>query len=667
LTETATTTDSERIAAIQRQLKAKDFADAENLVMQWLAEQPNNADALYFKAVVERAMGMLDRALSTLKTLLQQDPLYSRALQEQGHCYRQQNNREQAIHYYQQATKQNPSLIASWSALATLYRELGNTQAAEQAAAQVQQLHDTPPPLKVVMDLTARGKLAKAETLCKRFMQVNPKHTEGMRLLADIAQRMGALDEASLLLDNALLLRPDSAKLQIDRIQLARKCQHYEDAQQRAKQLLASDPNNPQFLSIAAVEAMHMGDYETAVRHFDRVLAKLPEDVITLTGKGHALKTLGDVDSAIACYKAALSAAPQYGEAWHALANLKTYRFSADERQQMLELHGLETLEHNSRIFIEFALGKAFEDMGDYAHSFSYYALGNEHKHRQSLYNAERMHEDLQGQIDTCTPALFAQFAGAGCRAPDPIFIVGLPRAGSTLLEQILSSHSMVDGTLELPNVLSLAQRLRRYSENVGYPEVLSELTADDYRAFGEAYIEDTRVHRQGAPYFIDKMPNNFRHIGLIKLMLPNAKIIDARRHPLACCFSGFKQLFAEGQEFSYDLNDLGRYYRDYVMLMDHWQSVLPGDVLTVNNEDVIADLEGQVRRILDFCALPFEAACLRYWETDRAVKTPSSEQVRRPVSDSGQHQWQHYDPWLGPLRAALGEELVTQSEKYGI
>jgi hypothetical protein len=308
------------------------------------------------------------------------------------------------------------------------------------------------------------------------------------------------------------------------------------------------------------------------------------------------------------------------------------------------------------RVHLSFALGKAHEDRGEYEPSFHHYEEGNALKRAQTRYSADAMSGELAKQAEVCTPELFDNHAGAGHSAPDPIFIVGLPRAGSTLLEQILASHSQVDGTLELPNILALAHRLRgRKAGQSRYPQVLHDLTREQLAKFGETFIEETRVHRQGAPFFIDKMPNNFRHIGLIHLILPNAKIIDARRAPMDCCFSGFKQLFAEGQEFTYGLEEVGRYYSDYVALMDHWDRVLPGKVLRVQHEDVLDDLEGQTRRMLEFCGLPFEEACLEFHKTDRAVRTASSEQVRRPINRKGQGAWKPFEPWLDPLKKALG------------
>jgi len=316
------------------------------------------------------------------------------------------------------------------------------------------------------------------------------------------------------------------------------------------------------------------------------------------------------------------------------------------------------------QVYLNFALGKAAEDAGDFAGAFSCYARGNDLKKAQVHYVAEETRRDFAEQMRACDRALFTAREGWGCPAPDPIFIVGLPRAGSTLLEQILSSHSQVDGTLELPNILSLAGRLRRQGRSPGkrpYPQNLADLSADELKKFGEQFMEDTRIHRQGAPLFIDKMPNNFRHIGLIKLILPNAKIIDARRAPMACCFSGYKQLFADGQLFSYSLADMGAYYRDYVDLMQHWDTVLPGQVLRVQHEDVVHDLEGQVRRMLDYCGLEFEEACLNFHQTERSVRTPSSEQVRQPIFDTALEQWRNFEPWLGPLKEALGPELATK------
>jgi hypothetical protein len=310
------------------------------------------------------------------------------------------------------------------------------------------------------------------------------------------------------------------------------------------------------------------------------------------------------------------------------------------------------------RYHLSFALGKALEDRAEYAASFEYYARGNSLKRATARYSIESLERSALQQESVCTADFFAARKGVGCPRFDPIFIVGLPRAGSTLLEQILASHSQVEGTMELAEIPRLALHLSGREGNTEasrYPAILAELTPESLAQLGEKYLQDTAVFRtSGKPRFIDKMPNNFRHIGLLHLILPNARIIDARREPLACCFSNFKQLFASGQEFTYSLEDLGRYYRAYVRLMSHWDAVLPGKVLRVQHESVVADLEGNVRRVLEFCGLPFEPACLEFWKTARTVRTASSEQVRRPIFREGLDQWRNFEPWLGPLREAL-------------
>ncbi|MDY7099189.1 MAG: sulfotransferase, partial [Pseudomonadota bacterium] len=443
----------------------------------------------------------------------------------------------------------------------------------------------------------------------------------------------------------------------LDYIDALRRRQNFAKALEEAEALYQRDPDNPLFQSRLAIECIQMGDYDRGLDLFDRVLEKLPNDPASLTSRGHALKTKGARGEAEASYKSAIAAKPDHGDAYYALANLKTYRFDDAQVDAMRAQMQRPDLAFMDRVHLSFALGKALEDAGEYADSFEFYRQGNDLKRAQTRYSADKMSEELAKQRDICTAELFAQKAGSGADAPDPIFILGLPRAGSTLLEQILASHSQVDGTLELPNILALAHRLRGRKAGVSrYPETLHDISADQFAKFGEEFIENTRIHRQGAPYFIDKMPNNFRHIGLIHLILPNAKIIDARRAPLDCCFSGFKQLFAEGQEFTYGLTEVGRYYADYVALMDHWDAVLPGKVLRVQHEDVLDDQEGQTRRMLDFLGLPFQEACLQFHKTDRAVRTASSEQVREPINRKGQGAWKPFEPWLDDLKTALGD-----------
>ncbi|WP_411817458.1 sulfotransferase [Hyphococcus sp. DH-69] len=636
------------------------FDKADQLLRTFLSEAPNHADALYMSAVCARYMRRFDDAVQFLDKLQKILPDFGRGLQERGHLFREQGESEKALNAYVRATQANPALEASWRAQSEIFAKLGRHGEAQNASRQVEHLQGLPRELIGVTNFVHEGKLLKAENLCRFFLQRNPRHVEGMRLLADIGIRLGVLDEADFLLESAIEFEPENIQLRLDYIQLLRKRQKFEAALAQARSLYDRDKNNPVFISQYAIENLQTGNIEEAIDLFDRVLEVLPNDPATLTSRGHALKTWGQQEKAISSYRLAYRAKPDHGDAFYGLANLKTYSFTDEEIALMQDAEASDQTAFRDRIHLYFALGKAFEDRKEYEASFSYYARGNELKRINSTYSADTMAEELENQKKVCTTALFSKFEDAGHSAPDPIFIVGLPRAGSTLLEQILASHSQVDGTLELPNILSLSQSLRGRNHNSGtYPEILGELTPERLKEMGEEYIEGTRIHRQNAPYFVDKMPNNFRHIGLIHLILPNAKIIDARREPMACCFSGFKQLFAEGQEFTYGLEQIGQYYRGYVELMRHWDSVLPGKILRVHHEDVVDDLEGQVRRILDYCDLPFEQNCLEYYATERSVRTASSEQVRRPIQRSGLAQWKNFEPYLGPLKEALGPVLT--------
>lgn len=649
------------VASIQDKIVAKRFDDALDELTTVLDSDPDNMDALYMSAVCHRYTHNFDTALELLARLKALAPENGRAHQEEAHAYRDMGNPELALEAYARACRYNPALVASWKGRLDILSRQGRTEQASQIAANLKSIQDLPQPLLAVIDLVAQGRLLKAEDLCRRFLQKIPHHTEGMRLLADIGSRLGVLDDAEFLLESALKIEPRNIRVHIDYIRVLRKRQKFAQALEQAQRLLATNPQNPQFQSLFAIESMQTGDYETALEEFDKILEQLPADPVTHTSKGHAFKTLGRYEDAVDAYHTAIGHAPNHGEAYYSLANLKVYSFADTEITQMQEQEANRNLSHMDRVYLQFALGKAYEDRSEYEQAFRYYASGNALKKSLGTYDATTMSEDLKAQREICTQELFERRKGTGHDAPDPIFVVGLPRAGSTLIEQILSSHSLVDGTLELPNILSLSQRLRRrgrQGDNSPYPQILNELSDEELESFGKQFIEDTRIHRQDAPRFIDKMPNNFRHIGLIHLILPNAKIIDARRHPMSCCFSGFKQLFAEGQEFTYDLDDMGRYYCDYVELMDHWDAVLPGKVLRVQYEEVVNDTESEVRRMLDFCGLPFEEACVRFYETKRSVRTPSSEQVRQPIYTSGLEQWRHFEPWLDPLKSALAPVL---------
>jgi tetratricopeptide (TPR) repeat protein len=640
----------------QEALQANAFERGLALAEAILADVPNDAEALYIAAVANRYLARHQDSQDYLDRLHAQIPEYGRAWQEAGHLARATGDTEQAIEAYGRAVRFNPALAASWRAQAELLEAAGRMGEATTARSQERRLLALPKELIAVTHHLHEGRPLRAEEICRHFLRRNPKNVEAMRLLAQIGLRLGILDDAEFLLESAAAFEPDNIQVRLDYIDVLRKRQKFAHSCEEAEALYQRDPDSPLFQSHLAIESMQTGNYDRAFELFDSVLARLPGDPATLTSRGHALKTVGDQERAVASYRAAIAARPGHGDAYYALANLKTYRFTEVELAAMQGQAARTDIGFMDRVHLAFALGKAFEDRAEHAQSFRFYELGNDLKRRQTGYDADRMTAEMDAQKKVCTSELFESKANVGSRVRDPIFILGLPRAGSTLLEQILASHSQIDGTLELPNILALAHKLRgRKAGKSRYPEVLHDLDADQFAEMGNRFIEDTRIHRQGAPFFIDKMPNNFRHIGLIHLILPNATIIDARRDAMDCCFSGFKQLFAEGQDFTYGLTEIGRYYRDYVGLMGHWDSVLPGRVLRVNHEDVLDDLEGQTRRMLDHIGLPFEEACLDFHRTERAVRTASSEQVRRPLNRSGQGAWKPYAPWLSELQKELG------------
>ncbi len=643
-------------------LQGGDPAAAARFAGTVLEQAPDDHEALYLRAVALRYLKQFDEALSTLQQLKALRPGYGRAWQEEGHLFSRTGDDDSAIRAYEEAITHNPALAASWNALTSLYQRTGRQTEADRARAQFQRLSGLPRELVSVASFMHEGRLYKAERLCRAFLQTHPHHPEAMRLLANLGVKLHVLDDAEFLLESVLEFEPEFIIARVDYVDVLQRRQKYQRALEEAQKLCDLDPDNPAFQTLYANQCMSVGDYDKALEIYDQALREMPDNSQVHLVRGHALKTVGRQQEAIEAYHKAAHHRPRFGDAWWSLANLKTYTFTDEEIGVMRQQEAAEGTSLVDRYHLCFALGKALEDRRDWADSFEHYRRGNAMKRQETRYSMERTTRDFDLQRETCIPELFRKYEGAGHSAPDPIFIVGLPRAGSTLLEQILASHSMVDGTLELPNIMALAHRLdgrRRVDDEPRYPGVLTDLPAGKLAQFGQEYLDDTAIYRQQAPFFTDKMPNNFRHIGLIRLILPNAKIIDARRHPMACCFSGFKQLFAEGQEFTYGLEQVGRYYRDYVELMEHWDRVLPGHILRVQHEDVVHDLETQVRRILEFCGLPFEQACLDFHRTDRVVRTASSEQVRQPISTGGLEQWKHYEPWLDPLKEALGPALT--------
>jgi tetratricopeptide (TPR) repeat protein len=611
-------------------------------------------------------LNRIPEALGTLQRLEQQHPQFSLLHQERGHCYISLRDAPRAIESFLKGVNLNPALATSWSMLERLYHMMGEAESEATAARQVSSLKCLPPEVVRAGSLFSDGELPAAENILQAYLLNEGTHVEALRLLGRIEHQRNMLDEAELRFEAALKLAPDYRAARVDYVHLLMEGQKYLLAQEESHILLQLEPGNRDYLSLHAAACVGLGRHEEALVIYRRLLAGSPESSDLHVALGHSLKSIGRQKEAIESYKTAAAVTPGFGDAYWSLANLKTYRFSENDIAHMRAEEASPTVSAVDRYHLCFALGKACEDQKEYAESWQFYERGNRLKHAESRYDPQLTEISTREQIEVCTTEFFAARAGAGTTEPDPIFILGLPRSGSTLLEQILASHSQIEGTQELPDIQRIAAGLSRIRSDVDctrYPRVLAELAPDDFRNLGERYLTGTRAYRRNKPLFIDKMPNNFRHIGLIHLMLPNARIIDARREPMACCFSNLKQLFARGQEFTYSTEDIARYYRTYLDLMRHWDTVLPGRVLTVWYEDVVADLDGNVRRMLEFCGVKFEPACVEFYKTKRTVYTASSEQVRQPLFHEGVYQWQNYESWLGSLKEALGDALVRYRE----
>ena len=645
------------VGRIRKLLEGSEFGPALAAAQALRAQVPENRDVLYMIAVSLRYLQRIPEALTMLAELERRHPGYSRVFQERGHCHVAMRSAEPAIEAFVRAVTLNPSLPASWNALQVLFRMAGRQADADNAAREAAKLANLPAEILTAYSMFADGEISAAEHVVRQYLLTHGNHIDGMRLLAQIGMKLDVVDDAELLLEQVLVLAPDYHAARYEyALALLNRHKHVR-AREEMEKLLATDPNNRVYRTTRATVCVGFGDYAQALPLYREILAETPNDPELHLSIGHALKTLGQTQDAIESYRAATAVRPQYGEAYWSLANLKTYRFTDAEIAGMRAWEAAN-VQPADRYHLCFALGKALEDRGEYAESFAFYERGNALKKTECRYRPEPLERNARLQAAVCTREFFAARQGFGCPDPSPIFIVGLPRSGSTLIEQILSSHSRVEGTMELADIPRLVQDLRGREQTDSaprYPGVLADLGAQEFMRVGEKYLDDTRLYRRGKPFFIDKMPNNFRHLGLIHLLLPNAKIIDARRDPIACCFSNYKQLFASGQQFTYSIEDIARYYRMYAELMAHWNEVLPGRILRIQHEDVVEDLAGNVRRLLDFCELDFETACLEFYKTERTVHSASSEQVRRPIYREGVDQWRHYEPWLGPLKEALG------------
>lgn len=662
MTASAATGTFEQALAHAARLLERDPALAEQQAREILHAVDGHPAALHLLAAARAAQGDARGALDILEPLAQAQPTWAPAHFDLGLTRARRGEAAAAVAALRHALELAPDLPQGWRLLGDQLYAMGEREAASEAYVMHVRHGANDPRLLAAGVALAGERISDAERLLREHLREMPTDVAAIRMFAELAARIGKADEARQLLERCLELAPGFHAARQNYALLLHRSNQPEQALVEIEHLLAVEPEHPAHRNLKAVVLCRTGDYATAIDLYAALLAEYPDNAQVWMSYGHALKTAGLTARAIEAYRRALAIQPSFGEVWWSLANLKTFRFSDDEVATMRTQLGRTDLSDDDRLHLDFALGKALEDAGEYAASFDHYAAGNARRHAQLHYDPAETHARVEHIRRQYTREFFAARAGSGSAARDPIFIVGLPRSGSTLIEQILSSHSQVEGTMELPEVTSITRLLREQAEGDGampYHEALARLDADALRELGERYLAHTRIHRKtSAPLFIDKMPNNFMHIGLIQLMLPNAIIIDARRHPMACCFSGFKQHFARGQSFSYRLDDLARYYTDYVRLMAHFDAVLPGRVHRVIYERMVEDTEGEVRRLLAHCGLPFEEACLRFFENERPVRTASSEQVRRPIYREGMDQWRHYAPWLAPLEQGLGEVL---------
>ncbi len=569
---------------------------------------------------------------------------------------------DEAIAALRRAVSLKPDLPDAWRALGDHYSALEMREAADAAFAQHLRYSTRDPKLMNAALALTENRIPEAESQLRDYLKRFPTDVLAIRMLAEVAARIGRMHDAETLLARCVQLAPGFRMARQNYAMVLHRQNKWTAALAEVDHLLQDEPSNPGLRNLKAAVLGRVGEYDDSIRLYRAVLADYPRQPKVWMSLGHALKTANQNAEAIEAYRRCIELAPQFGEVWWSLANLKTFRFTAEEIATMRAQLERDDLTNDDRFHFHFSLGKALEDQHEYPPSFDHYAQGNALRRKLIRYDAAENAAHVTRSKRLFTREFFAARAGAGDPAPDPVFIVGLPRSGSTLVEQILASHSQVEGTQELPDITMMARMVANRTsraEGTAYPRALEKYSPEELQALGERYMTQTRIQRKTSrPYFIDKMPNNFAHVGLIQLILPNAKIIDARRHPLGCCFSCFKQHFARGQAFTYELAELGGYYRDYVELMAHFDQVLPGRVHRVFYENMVEDTEAEVRRLLEYCGLPFEEGVLRFHENQRAVRTASSEQVRQPIFREGLDQWKHFEPWLGPLRDSLGPVL---------
>ena len=627
-----------------------------------LRAAPGHPEGVILLACAKRALGETQDALAIFHELTSQRADSARAYLEFGRTLLEAGEADQAILSLRRAVHLEPFQPDGWRTLAEALERQGSAQEALDARARLSVAEREMADLASASTALRLGDFAAAERAVRSHLARKPTDPDGLRILAEIGVRIGRMQDAERFYRSSLKHAPDLVAARHGLAVLLHRMGRSQEALAELEHMLAADPANQGLSNLKATLLASIGEYDGVISTYAEGLRTHPIQPRGWLSYGHALKTVGRIPECVEAYRKAIQQKPSLGEAYWSLANLKTFRFEADEVAAMREAITQPNVGEADKVHLYYSLGKALEDAKDFAGAFQAYADGARLRRGQIRYDAAETSGHVHASRELFTADYFHRRAGQGASHADPIFVVGLPRAGSTLIEQILASHSQVEGTMELPDINTIAQMIgarRRPTDISKYPSALGAMTPQDVRRFGDLYMERTRIQRKTAkPYFVDKMPNNFQHVGLILTILPNAKIIDARRHPMGNCFSAFKQHFARGHNFSYDLNELGRYYYDYIALMAHFDKAAPGRVHRVIYERMVSDTENEIRALLDYCGLPFEPACLSFYANDRAVRTPSAEQVRQPIFTSALEQWRSFEPWLGPLKSALGPVL---------
>ena len=639
--------------------RSGDAEMAEQICRGALKQFPADANIMCLSARALMRLNQPEVAEQRASAAIALHPDYPKPHEILGDLYMGQGKAEEAVEAFRRAMELDPTRPNTHMKLGLALKKLGRIEEAENAIEDFKRLDPHREMIARAAELEKDGDPASAEKIYRQILTQDPDNVEALRLLATVAASQRHFGDAEIFLQRAVDCAPEFIRARADLVSVQLERDKFDEAIKNAKRLIQLDkalPNSHLLLGNANGSA---GRYEDAVSAYEKTLELAPGHRGAFSGLGNMLKTIGQVEGAVAAYRAGIQEHPDFAEAYWSLANLKTFRFEEHEVAAMEALLDTKDLPAESFVQLCNALGLESENKQDYERAFEYFARGNSVRRKSESYDPVET-EDLNDRlIELFGVEFLARHADSGDPDGAPIFIVGLPRSGSTLIEQILASHSHVEGTHELSDLGRITQKIAKMFEiRERYPESLLQLDKNAFAELGSLYVSRTRRHRAGRAHFIDKNPNNFVHTGLLRLILPNAKIIDARRHPLDSCLGSYKQLFARGQPFSYDLVELGEYYLQYRRLMDHWYDVIPGFVLEVRYEDVVENLEREVRRILDYCGLPWEDNCLRFHETERPVKTASSEQVRQPIYSSSVNLWRNYEPWLGELIDILEPEL---------